>query len=78
MPRGRRLRVMIFSRAARSPSVPRTPHRRLRWAPVSGDGLPARSLAGDFPINSSSTAYKDDRHPNSIQDYSLDKSVPAS
>jgi hypothetical protein len=44
---------------------------------ISGNGLPATSLAGDFPISSSSTAYKYDRNPNSIQGYSLNVSVPA-
>lgn len=45
---------------------------------ISGNGLPATSLAGEFPISSSSTAYKYDRNPNSIQGYSLNVSVPAS
>ena len=44
---------------------------------ISGNGLPATSLAGEFPVSSSSEAYKYDRNPNSIRGYSLNVSVPA-
>ena len=44
---------------------------------ITGNGLPATSLAGNFPVSSSSAAYQYDRNPNSIQGYSLSVSVPA-
>ena len=44
---------------------------------ISGNGLPATSLAGTFPVSSTSTAYQYDRNPNTIQGYSLNVSVPA-
>jgi hypothetical protein len=44
---------------------------------ISGNGLPATSLAGTFPIGSTTAAYQYDRNPNSIKGYSLSVSVPA-
>ena len=45
---------------------------------ISGNGLPTTSLAGTYPISSSSTAYQYDKNPNTIKGYSLNVSVPAS
>ncbi len=44
---------------------------------ITGNGLPATSLAGNFPIGPTTTAYSYDRNPNSIRGYSLSVSVPA-
>ena len=44
---------------------------------ISGNGLPVTSLAGNYPISSSSAAYQYDRNPNSILGYGLNISVPA-